>query len=187
MKWIILVVIIWVIVWLSKRSKRATSEPKLSQINQDRSNAESRTYVTRQGQSVEADDAFHAWTSGSLNEMIDALERKTNLIDRHFLLMSIVDQTYKNRSDPENAELLRKVAEIHLAEFPKIKPALKKEMDGILPRVTTFQKYATFLTDKGEYEKAIEVCEQAIAYGLHDGTKSGFEGRIDRIKKEMSA
>lgn len=185
MKWIILVAIILIVVWLSKRSKSATFKPKLVQKNQNRSNSESKTYVTRQGQSVEADDAFHAWTSGSLSEMVDALERKTNLVDRHFLLMSIVDQTYKTRSNTENAELLRKVAEIHLAEFPKIKPALKKEMDGILPRVTTFQKYATFLADKGEYEKAIEVCEQAIAHGLHDGTKSGFEGRIERIKKKM--
>ena len=182
MKWIILVTIILGVVWLSKRSKTATSKPKLSQKNRGKSDQESRTYVTRQDLSVEPDDVFQTWTSGTLSEMVKALEKKANLIDRHFLLMGIVDQTYKNRNDPEHAELLRKVAEIHLAEFSKIKPALKKEMDGILPRVTTFQKYATFLTENGEYEKAIEVCEQAITHGLHDGTKSGFEGRIDRIK-----
>lgn len=187
MKWIVLVAVILVVVWLSKRSKPATFKPKPAQKSQDRNSSKSKTYVTRQGQAVEADDAFHAWTSGSLNEMVRALDRKTNQVDRHFLLMSIVNQTYKNRSDTGNAELLRKVAEIHLAEFPKIKPALKQEMDGNLPRVTTFQKYATFLTDRGEYEKSIEVCEQAIAHGLHDGTKSGFEGRIERIKKKMPA
>ena len=187
MKWIILLAIILVVVWLSKRSKPAAFSPKPAQKNQDRSNSESKAFITRQGQSVEADDAFHAWTSGSLSEMVDALERKTNPVDRHFLLMSIVEQTYKNRSDDDNAELLQKVAEMHLAEFPKIKPALEKQMDGILPSVTTFQKYATFLTDKGEYENAIEVCEQAIAHGLHDGTKSGFQGRIERIKKKMHA
>lgn len=187
MKWIILVAIVLVVIWLSKRSMSASAEPKLPKKNQDRGGSESKTYVTRQGQSMEADDVFHAWTSGSLGKMVDALESKSNLIDRHFLLMGIVDQTYKNRSDTENAALLQKVAEMHLSEFPTIKPALEKEMDGILPRVTTFQKYATFLTEKGEYEKAIEVCEQAIAHGLHDGTKSGFEGRIERIKKKMPA
>jgi hypothetical protein len=134
---------------------------------------------------MEADDAFRAWTSGSLSDMVGALEKKTNLVDRHFLLMSIVDQTYKNRAHYESAELLRKVAEMHLEEFPKIKPVLLKEMGGILPRVTTFQKYATCLTEEGKYEKAVDVCEQAISYGLHDGTKSGYEGRIARIKKEM--
>jgi hypothetical protein len=101
--------------------------------------------------------------------------------------MNIVDKAYKNRSDPDSAELLRKVAEMHVSEFPQIKPALKKEMDGILPRVTTFQKYATFLTENKEYEKALQICEQAISEGLHDGTKSGFEGRIERIKKKMAA
>ena len=44
---------------------------------------------------MEADVAFRAWTSGSLNDMIGTLEKKTNLVDRNFLLMSIVDQTYK--------------------------------------------------------------------------------------------
>jgi len=34
---------------------------------------------------MEADDAFRAWTSGSLNDMVGALEKKTNLIDRQFL------------------------------------------------------------------------------------------------------
>lgn len=146
----------------------------------------SKTFVTREAQAMEADNVFHAWTSGNLDDMVNALETKTNLIDRHFLLMGIVDQTYKHRSDPDNGALLRKVAEMHLSEFPQIKPALKKEMNGILPRVTTFQQYATFLTENNEYEKAIEICEQAIAEGLHDGTKSGFEGRIERIKKKMA-
>ncbi|MBQ25085.1 hypothetical protein [Alcanivorax sp.] len=185
MKWIILVAIILAVIWLSKRSKSASVNQNQQKKNQEKSVSESKTYVTRQGQSVEADDVFHAWTSGSLSKMVDALESKTNLIDRHFLLMGIVDQAYKNRSVNENAALLQSVSEMHIAEFPTIKPALEKEMDGILPRVTTFQKYATFLTEKAEYEKAIEVCEQAIAHGLHDGTKSGFEGRIERIKKKM--
>ncbi|MBG13797.1 MAG: hypothetical protein CL553_11855 [Alcanivorax sp.] len=187
MKWIILVAIIFAAIWLSKRSKSESDNQELPKKRKKRSGSESKIYVTRQGQSMEADNVFHAWTSGSLRKMIDALESKTNLIDRHFLLMGIVDQTYKNRSDTENAALLQRVAEMHLAEFSTIKPALEKEMDGVLPRVTTFQKYATFLTEKGEYEKAIEVCEQAIAHRLHDGTKSGFEGRVQRIKKKMPA
>jgi hypothetical protein len=184
MSWVILVAIIAVLIWLFIRSKSVSAKLKLSQNSQNKDEPESKTDVTSQGQSMEGDDAFYAWTSGNLRDMIDALESKTNHIERHFLLMGIVDQSYKNRSDINNAALLRKLAEMHLAEFPKIKPALKKQMDGILPRVTTFQKYATFLAEKGEYEKAIEVCEQAIGHGLHDGTKSGFEGRIERIKKK---
>jgi hypothetical protein len=135
---------------------------------------------------MEADEVLHARASNDLKRMIKALDKKTNWIDRHFLLMNIVDKAYKERSKAESAALLRKVAELHLSEFPQIKPVLKKEMDGILPRVSTFQKYATFLSENGEYETAIRVCEQAIAEGLHDGTKTGFEGRIARIKKKMA-
>ncbi len=162
MNWIILIAFVAVVIWFSARPKSVSSKPKAPAGEQTTRKPTSKTFTTREGQSMEADESFRAWTSGNLSDMVKALDKKTNLIDRHFLLMSIVDQTYKNRSDSENADLLRKVAEMHLAEFPKIKPALKREMDGILPRVTTFQKYSTFLTEEKEYEKAIEVCESAI-------------------------
>jgi len=187
MKWIIILAIVAGVIWAANRSKPVSAKRKLRQNAQKQNKSLSTTYVTRQGKTAQADGAFRAWTSGNLDDMVSALETKTNLIDRHFLLMGIVDQAYKHRNDPDSAVLLRKVAEMHLSEFPEIKPALKKEMDGVLPRVTTFQKYATFLMENKEYEEAIEVCERAIEEGLHDGTKSGFEGRIERIKKKMNA
>ncbi|MFU8815520.1 MAG: hypothetical protein ACNA7W_09250 [Pseudomonadales bacterium] len=61
-------------------------------------------------------------------------------------------------------------------EFPSVAPGL--------PRVPTFQKYATLLTEDGEYGTAIEVCRRAISFGLEDGTKAGYEGRIARIEKK---
>lgn len=145
----------------------------------------STTYVYRMGRHVEADEAFHAWTSGDLDRMVRALDTETNLIDKHFLLMGIVKQAYKERSNPDMAELCASVAEKHLAKFPEIAPALKTDMGGFLPRVTTFQDYATLLSEKGEFQRAIEVCEEALRYGLNDNTKSGFEGRIERIKKKQ--
>ncbi len=146
----------------------------------------STAYTIRMGKSVPVDDAFCAWTSGDLNAMLNALHIKTNLIDRHFLLMGIVAATYKNRSDEKMRALCSQIAEMHLAEFATIAPALKKDMDGPLPRVTTFQLYATLLSEQGEFERAIEVCQRALAYGLHDNTQSGFEGRIERLKKQKA-
>ena len=67
---------------------------------------------------------------------------------------------------------------MHLREFPDIAPALKEDMGGTLPRVSVFQNYSTVLTEVEEYDKAMSICNKAIEYGLHDGTKSGFEGRI---------
>lgn len=142
-------------------------------------------YTIRGGQLTPTDQAFDAWTSRDLTKMRAALNTKTNLVDRHFLLMTLVDETYKRRKeDMEAKELCEKVAEQHLEEFPNIKLALVESFSGVLPRVTTFQKYATLLTEQGQYRRAVEVCEIAMSHGLHDGTKGGFEGRIARIKKK---
>lgn len=143
------------------------------------------TSTFRQGKTNSSDDVFKAWTSGSLDEMLQAVNLQTNLIDRHFLLQSIVTESYKLRNQRQYREMCVEFAEKYLSEFPDIAPALKEDMDGKLPRITTFQYYATLLTENEEYEKAIAICKQAIAYGLQDGTKSGFEGRIARIEKKI--
>jgi len=134
---------------------------------------------------TETDSAFNAWTSRDLKKMLAALDEKTHLVDRHFLFLTIVSETYKRRKvDPDMARICREISERHLAEFARIRPALIKCFDGILPRVGTFQKYATLLMEQGEYSRAVEVCEAALSHGLRDGTKSGFEGRIERIRKK---
>jgi hypothetical protein len=146
---------------------------------------ENRSFALREGKMVPTDDAFDAWTSRDLEKMLSAFRNKTNPVDRHFLLMGIVDETYKRRNDPEMRKKCKDIAEIHIKEFPTIVPPLKKDMGGVLPRVSTFQQYSTVLTEDGEFEKAIEVCKLAISYHLNDGTNSGFEGRIERIAKKM--
>src|SRR5690606_4144773 len=82
-------------------------------------------FTIRDGQLTATDEAFDAWTSRDLEKMRAALKTKTNLIDRHFLLMTFVDETYKRRKDDPEAKLVcAKVAEQHINEFPAIKPAL---------------------------------------------------------------
>lgn len=180
MEWIVFLILVVGGIWLWQSRQR-----KNSQHVRPSPPPRSTTYVSRMGRSVEADESFHAWTSGDLVRMARAINQQTNPIDRHFLLMEIVNQTYKNRKDPDMAKLCVEMAEKHLAEFPNIAPALKKDMGGVLPRVTTFQHYATLLSERGDYQRAMEVCEEALRYGLHDNTKGGFEARIDRIKRKQ--
>jgi hypothetical protein len=142
------------------------------------------------GKNIPADSVFRAWTSGDLSKMVRELETDTNPIERHFLLLNIEELAYKERkTDPEKRELFRHVAETHIAEFPVLARALRKDMKSSggegLPSVPTFKKYATVLTEDGEYEKAISVCKKAISHGLRDGTKAGWEGRMERIRKKM--
>jgi len=143
-----------------------------------------KTFTLRQGKSVAVDEAFEAWTSGDLELMLKAVNSKTNPVDRHFLLQSIVGETYKLRKEGKYRNLCIKYSEKHMEEFPVIAPALKDEMGGSLPRISTFQHYATVLTENLNFDEAIDICKQAISYGLHDSTKSGFKGRIIRIQKK---
>ena len=148
----------------------------------------SKSYAIRKGRAVEADESFNAWTSRNLDEMIKAAETDTNPIDRHFLLQTIVDETYKRRDEEKYRDLCIEFSEKHLKEFSeKIVSELKEDFNGVLPRILTFQYYSTLLTELGDFDRAIKVCETAISFGLHDGTKSGFQGRIDRIKKKMNS
>jgi hypothetical protein len=145
-----------------------------------------KSFTIRGGKSVPTDAVFVAWTSGDLKQMLRALGQRTNLVDRHYLLLRVVEETYRLRSDPTMAAECARVSEIHLAEFQQIAPALKAEFEGLLPRVSTFQNYATLLTEQGNYERAIWVCDLASYYGLDDGTKAGFSGRVDRIHKKQA-
>jgi hypothetical protein len=145
------------------------------------------SFTLRSGKFVPADEVFRAWTSGDLDQMLRVLNLQTNPIDRHYLLVGIVKETYKRRADAAMARECARVAEIHLAEFQELAQALKGDGDGTLPRVPTFQNYATLLAELGDYDRAVWVCELAKYYGLEDGTKAGFDGRIARIRKMQQA
>jgi hypothetical protein len=135
------------------------------------------------GKLVKADAVFAAWTSKDIGVMIAALHTPTTSIDRHFLLQTLVGETFRLRDDPSMRALCREVAETHLREFPTIVDNLTMDF-GILPRVTTFQNFATLLLEDGEYDRSIDVCRIALQFGLEDGTKGGFEARIARIEKK---
>ncbi|WP_068141019.1 hypothetical protein [Limnochorda pilosa] len=114
--------------------------------------------------------------------MLRALDKPTNPIDRHFLLLKIVEATYKERQNPPMRDLCKRVAQMHVDEFPRIAAPLKKDL-GTMPRVPTFVWLASLLAEDGEYDAAIKVCQLAQRYGLRDGTKGSFEARIGGIRK----
>jgi len=179
MIWLVLLVLVVALFALASRAREPTGS--------NNGQAKPRSFTIREGKAVPTDAAFDAWTSADLQKMLKALGTRTNKIDRHFLLQGIVQQCYKARSDPKLRAKCLEIGRLHLEEFPSIAPALKRDMGGTLPRVSTFQHLSTVLTEDGEYEKAIEVCEIAKRFGLHDGTKSGFDGRIARIRKKQQS
>jgi len=128
------------------------------------------------------DEVFYATFSDDINKMLMVVDIKTIPINRHYLLQTIVNHSYKLRKEDKYKDICLKYAEQHLKELDEIIPVLLGK--GQLPRVTTFQHYSTVLTDEGEFEKAIKVCELAISLGFDDGTKGGYQSRIERINKK---
>lgn len=134
------------------------------------------------------DEVYFALLSNDLNEMLSVSDLYTTPKNRHHLLQCIVTETYKMRKEEKFKNICINFSEKHLEEFSVIAPNLINKYNTTLPRVSTFQYYSTLLTELKEFEKAIHVCEIAISFGLDDGTKGGYESRIEKInKKKLSA
>ena len=131
--------------------------------------------------------------SVSLPETIDELKRA--LADnekpnsrRHFVYKELIESLYKERNESaETMDSLIKYGFAHLAELEKLMPEVQASLGfSFLPRVSTFVRLATALTEQMRYDEAIEVCQIGIAKGYEDGTKGGFESRVERIRKKQT-
>lgn len=134
------------------------------------------------------DPVMDAVLSGDLEKMIAAADWKTTPETRHDLLQKIAEYTYKHRSAPAMRERLTEYARTYLEEFPELFPAVERthpERPLFLP---VFKWYAIHLEEEKAYDEAVRICRLALEYDLDDQTKTGFEGRIQRIlKKKTSA
>jgi len=166
--------------WLKSLFGKNKIETNHSNLNE----SEEEIYRTRKGMEIRADEVFEARISNDFDKMIKAVSIKADLVDRHFLLQAIIAESYKKRDEDIFKEHCLKHSKIYLSEVNDLLTALKKEF-GELPRVSVFQNYATLLAELNEFDEAIKVCEIAISFGLKDGTKGGYESRIERIKKKQ--
>jgi tetratricopeptide (TPR) repeat protein len=121
----------------------------------------------------------------NLRTMLTELDTESDKVERHFQIKGIVELTYKWRSDPAMRATCLKMGRQHLDEFASITPELSSDFGGWLPRVSTFQNLATVLAEDGEFDAAIQVCELAKSFGLSDGTKGGYDQRIERIRNKQ--
>lgn len=120
-----------------------------------------------------------------ISEQVRELEQEQDPVGRHRLLQNIAEAMYRDRKDPPAREACRTFSAQHMQEFGAIAGPLAEQNGGKLPHVPTFQNYANLLTEDGQYDQAIKVCEQALEHGLDDKTKTGFTGRIERIKAQQ--
>ncbi len=123
-------------------------------------------------------------SSGDLAKWIAALTNTTDPLERHRLLQCILEFTYKNRKKEEHRESFRTYARMHAKELPGIMPALVSQIGDGVKKIATFKQLAIVLEEDGAFEEGIQVCREAIALGIEDGTKTRFQGRAARLQKK---
>jgi DNA polymerase-3 subunit epsilon len=129
-----------------------------------------------------AQNATRKW----LAENLATLEITNDLVARHFLYLSLVGAAYQLRKeDREHRALCEELARRHMEEFKQLAPRLKQDFNGELPYVPTFDQLSILLVEDGRFDDAVAVCETAIHFGLDDGTRAGFEGRIEQIRRKQ--
>jgi hypothetical protein len=131
--------------------------------------------------------AEEALLSGDIELMTAALSTSLNNQEKEALLSAIIAKTYPLRKDPKTKEVFYTHAEIYIKEFSHFIDDLKKASGEEVPVVAPFRMLAIALSEDGREEDALDVCRQALDYGVEDGTKTGFKGRMTRLQKKIDS
>jgi hypothetical protein len=124
----------------------------------------------------------------SPEEMHNLLDQEPDPWKRHLIYISCLDQVYKKRSeDQKRHDLARDYAQAYVKEFPDLKPAVFENLGEAPKMVSAFKQLAILFEEDQEYEKALDICKNAMVHGLVDGTKTGYEGRMKRLSKKLKA
>ncbi len=106
------------------------------------------------------------------------LARTKKRSERHARFGFVLKCAYSHRE----IEKMRKLAENLCSAFFAERDATGDSCLESGPYVI----HATLLAERGDFDAAISVCQRAVAYGLADGTKGGFEARISRIRGQQA-
>jgi hypothetical protein len=126
-----------------------------------------------------------ALACGDLPSMDTLLEDICDPVLRNRLLNPLVTGYYRLRSDTKHRADFYRVADLQIEETPSILEGIQ-EIGRPRPHfIAAFKAMAIALDEDGRPDAAIAVCELALSLGLRDGTKTGFKGRITRLKRKI--
>jgi len=120
-------------------------------------------------------------------EMLKTLKSIKTPWERHLAYIQCLDPIYKKRTlDQKMHDLAKDLAQAYFEEFSELKEAVFQELGEEPKVVVIFKQLAILFEEDHEYENAINVCRNAILLGLTDGTKTGYEGRLERLDKKLT-
>lgn len=110
--------------------------------------------------------------------------KSDNVEDKHFYLLQIIKFYYHPKS-PEiyNPELVKKYTYEDIEIFTNNVEVFKSH--GTIAKNPSFKILVLILEKEKNYKEAIKISELALKYEQDDGTKSGFEGRIKKLNKNL--
>lgn len=174
---------IWAIIYLYYKTKR--NKCYNSSVNN------SQTYNNDEFENLFGMNRENYDKANKLNEKYDTI------IKKHYEYIEKIGMAYtiaNNLSLPDSPEM-QKVIELCLQDIA-LAPAFSeycKEMAKLynqneyITNYSTFQRLAIIYEKQKKYQKAIEVCQQAIQLGFYkDGTTGQMPGRLARLIKKAN-
>ncbi len=118
---------------------------------------------------------------------LKALNAKDDTLEyRHLTYNGLIRLYYKLRDKRKDA--LEKCI-MFCGEDIKILPKFleqQRRIYGAVPRCPSVIQLSIIHEKNNEYQRAIDICNYAIEQGLDDGTKTGFQGRREKLKKKLN-
>ncbi len=119
-------------------------------------------------------------------ELKALLKSEQDPYTRHLLYEKITEIAYKDRrKNKKMSDLMLNTGDEYVKEFESLKGSVFKKMGDKPKQVIIFKQLAIALEEAKKFKQAVHICEKAIRFGLDDGTKTGYTGRIERITKKM--
>lgn len=139
------------------------------------------------------------YSNDDLNDYIRIEEKYTKVLDNHFKNIEKINMLYTvaNNLSLPNSPQMQQVIDLCLQDIelaPQISNYCKEmaihyndDLDNHLFNYVSFHRLAIIYEKQGEYQKAIDVCRQAIELGFYkDGTAGQMPGRMARLIKKSN-
>lgn len=121
-------------------------------------------------------------TNDNLKErlLLESLKYAKNVSDRHHSRQTLTELYYKQeRFDDCERYCLDVISEA--ASFLRHDKAVSSA------NIPVFKRLAIMYEKQGRYVEAIEISKKALKLKQTDGTKGGYDGRIERLRKKMAS